>query len=97
MKEDNTSNSYTDPLHDDPPSARLSYRFDPFLLDLERGVLEGPSGVARLRPQAFRLLSVMVENAPRILSHDALLDAGIGASRREQRPPAAPRPEPTCC
>jgi DNA-binding winged helix-turn-helix (wHTH) protein/tetratricopeptide (TPR) repeat protein/TolB-like protein len=50
------------------------YRFGSFTLDLNRGSLRGPGGEIKLRHQAFRLLVVLVEKAPNILSHDQLLD-----------------------
>ncbi|MEM7356727.1 MAG: winged helix-turn-helix domain-containing protein, partial [Acidobacteriota bacterium] len=40
------------------------------------GTLLGPAGEVRLRPQTFSLLEVLVENAPRILSSDDLIDQG---------------------
>jgi DNA-binding winged helix-turn-helix (wHTH) protein len=43
-------------------------------LDLDRGSLHGPEGESKLRRQAFKLLRVLVEEAPNILSHDQLLD-----------------------
>jgi DNA-binding winged helix-turn-helix (wHTH) protein/tetratricopeptide (TPR) repeat protein/TolB-like protein len=52
----------------------MKHRFGEFVLDLEAGRLLGPNGEIRLRPQPFRLLQVLVENAPRILSQDELLD-----------------------
>ncbi|HYG65461.1 MAG TPA: tetratricopeptide repeat protein [Thermoanaerobaculia bacterium] len=52
----------------------MKYRFGEFVLDLEAGRLLGPDGEVRLRPQPFRLLQVLVENAPRILSQEELLD-----------------------
>lgn len=52
--------------------------FAGFLLDREAGLLLGPDGEVRLRPQAFRLLDVLVESAPGILSQDELLDRAWG-------------------
>ncbi len=52
----------------------MVYRFGSFTLDLDRGALQGPDGEIKLRRQAFRLLVVLVEEAPNILSHDQLLD-----------------------
>ncbi len=52
----------------------MIYRFGSFTLDLDRGSLQGPGGDLKLRHQAFRLLVVLVEKAPNILSHDQLLD-----------------------
>jgi len=52
----------------------MRYRFGELVLDLEASRLDGPAGEIRLRPQAFRLLEVLVESAPRILSQEDLLD-----------------------
>jgi DNA-binding winged helix-turn-helix (wHTH) protein/tetratricopeptide (TPR) repeat protein len=52
----------------------MKHRFGDYVLDLEASRLVGPDGEVRLRPQAFRLLEVLVESAPRILSHEELLD-----------------------
>ena len=52
----------------------MRYRFGELVLYLEASRLEGPAGEIRLRPQAFRLLEVLVESAPRILSQEDLLD-----------------------
>ncbi len=58
------------------PAERVA--FSGFLLDRESGQLQGPGGEVRLRPQAFRLLEVLVESAPGILSQDELLDRAWG-------------------
>lgn len=52
----------------------MKYRFGEFTLDLEASRLLGPEGEIRLRPQAFRMLEVLVESAPKILSQEELLD-----------------------
>ncbi len=52
--------------------------FSGFVLDRECGQLQGPGGEVRLRPQAFRLLEVLVESAPGVLSQDELLDRAWG-------------------
>lgn len=52
----------------------MKHRFGELVLDLEAGRLLGPDGEVRLRPQAFKLLVVLVEDAPRLLSHEELLD-----------------------
>ncbi|MEA2559776.1 MAG: eukaryotic-like serine/threonine-protein kinase [Acidobacteriota bacterium] len=52
--------------------------FSGFVLDRKSGQLQGPDGEVRLRPQAFRLLEVLVEGAPGILSQDELLDRAWG-------------------
>lgn len=48
------------------------------MLDRESGRLLGQDGEIKLRAQAFRLLEVLVEEAPRILSQDELLDRAWG-------------------
>ena len=52
----------------------MKVRFSGFTLDSEAGRLEGPDGEVRLRPQAFRMLEVLVAGAPKILSQEELLD-----------------------
>lgn len=52
----------------------MKYQFGEFTLDLEASRLLGPDGEIRLRPQAFRMLEVLTESAPRILSQEDLLD-----------------------
>ncbi|HYU32087.1 MAG TPA: tetratricopeptide repeat protein [Thermoanaerobaculia bacterium] len=52
----------------------MRYRFGEHTLDLEASRLLGPEGEIRLRPQAFRMLEVLAESAPKILSQEALLD-----------------------
>jgi len=49
-------------------------RLGDFVLDQQMGTLTGPEGELHLRPQTFRLLLVLVEEAPRILSSDEILD-----------------------
>ena len=52
------------------------YRFDRFILDPARGVLlsvEG--GEIALRPKAFTLLRLLVENAGRLLARDTIMQA----------------------
>ncbi len=52
----------------------MKLHFGDFVLDREAGSLTGPEGEVRLRPQAFRMLEVLAEQAPKILSQDQLLD-----------------------
>jgi eukaryotic-like serine/threonine-protein kinase len=52
----------------------VKFRFGDFVLDQETGRLLGPAGEVRLRPQAFRMLEVLAEQAPKILSQEELLD-----------------------
>ena len=56
------------------------YRFEPFQFDPEAGQLHGPHGEIRLRPQAFHVLRELLEQHPRVLSHDELLDRVWGAA-----------------
>jgi DNA-binding winged helix-turn-helix (wHTH) protein len=54
----------------------MAYRFGSFVLDLERGALLGPRGEElRLRPKSFELLTFMIENAGRLLSQEAIMEA----------------------
>ena len=48
--------------------------FGEWILDREAGRLLGPAGEVRLRPHAFRMLEVLAEQAPKILSQEELLD-----------------------
>ncbi len=70
------------PQQEDPtvPDQRTEqiYELGPFQLDLLRGLLVGPDGELHLRPQAYRLLALLVEQAPRILPRDEILDAVWG-------------------
>ncbi len=52
----------------------MKYQFRELILDLGAGRLLGPDGEVRLRPQAFRLLQVLAESAPKVLSQEELLD-----------------------
>ncbi len=52
----------------------MKVRFLEFTLDAEAGRLSGPEGEVRLRPQAYRMLEVPAESAPKILSQEELLD-----------------------
>ena len=55
---------------------RMVYRFDCFTLDLTRGALLGVEGAELpLRPKAFALLRLLVENAGRLLDRDAIMAA----------------------
>jgi DNA-binding winged helix-turn-helix (wHTH) protein len=55
---------------------RAAYRFGTFTLDLDRGMLLADDGTDRvLRPKSFALLRLLVENAGRLLSQEAILDA----------------------
>jgi adenylate cyclase len=52
----------------------IGYRFGPFILDLEWGGLLAPGGKELpLRPKSFALLRLLVENAGRLLSQDAIM------------------------
>ncbi len=48
--------------------------FGEWILDQEAGWLLGPAGEVRLRPHAYRMLEVLAEQAPKILSQEELLD-----------------------
>jgi DNA-binding winged helix-turn-helix (wHTH) protein len=62
----------TPPRH----APRAAYRFGSFTLDLDRGLLLAGDGTERvLRPKSFALLRLLVENAGRLLSQAAILDA----------------------
>lgn len=52
----------------------MAYRFGHFQLDPRTGTLSGPHGTIPLRRQAFRLAEVLLEHAPELLEHNALLD-----------------------
>lgn len=52
----------------------MRYRFADHVLDLRRGTLEGPAGAIHLRPQAFKLLELLISRAPEIVPHEELLD-----------------------
>jgi DNA-binding winged helix-turn-helix (wHTH) protein len=56
-----------------PPAA---YRFDRFTLDLARGALLADGGAeVPLRPKAFALLRLLIENPGRLLDRDAIIAA----------------------
>ncbi len=52
----------------------MKYRFEAFELDDQRGLLIGPGGDVSLRPQIFRLLTLLLEEAPAVVSQDRLID-----------------------
>ncbi len=52
----------------------MSFRFGPYCLDPHTGDLTGPEGPIPLRRQAFRLLEVLLDNAPALMDRDTLLD-----------------------
>ena len=52
----------------------MRYRFGPFELHRDHGRLLGPGGEIRLRAQAYRVLEVLVVEAPRIVGGDELVD-----------------------
>lgn len=56
----------------------MRYRFGDFTLDTRTGNLAGPDGPLVLRRQTFRLLQVLLENAPDLLNRNRLLDAAWG-------------------
>src|SRR5215213_10934075 len=53
-----------------------AYRFDRFVLDLNRGALVTADGAElALRPKSYALLRLFVENAGRLLDRDAIMAA----------------------
>jgi adenylate cyclase len=53
---------------------RAIYRFDRFMLDLDRGLLLGDDGEElALRPKAFAMFRHFVENADRLIDRDELM------------------------
>ena len=52
----------------------MRYRFETFELDDQKGLLIGPGGNVSLRPQVFRLLALLLEEAPAVVSQDRLID-----------------------
>lgn len=56
----------------------MRYRFDACLLDTDTGELIRDGSPVALRRQAFRLLQVLVERAPALVSRDELLDSVWG-------------------
>jgi len=54
----------------------IAYQFGSFALDLERGALLAANGKEMpLRPKSFALLQLLVENAGRLLSQEAIMEA----------------------
>ncbi|MGB0132803.1 winged helix-turn-helix domain-containing protein [Dokdonella sp.] len=58
----------------------MRYQFGEFVLDAETGELLRSGEVVALRRQTFRLLQLLVERAPALLSRDTLLDEIWGRS-----------------
>jgi len=56
----------------------LKIEFDHFRLDLEQKQVIGPDGLVAMRPLTFSVLCYLVEQAPRVVSRDELLDAVWG-------------------
>lgn len=52
----------------------MPYRFEAFEFDGKLGRLIGPAGEIHLRPQTFRVLATLIEEAPRIVSGDELVE-----------------------
>lgn len=67
----------------------MRYEFGEFTLDTSTGRLNGPRGEQILRRQAWRLLVELLECAPAMISHDALLDRVWG--RQALSPNALPQ------
>ncbi|BDG73300.1 winged helix-turn-helix domain-containing tetratricopeptide repeat protein [Roseomonas fluvialis] len=55
-----------------PPGNTLRFRFDRFVLDLERGSLVDDSAEVMLRPKAFAVLRHLVTHSHRLVSKDEL-------------------------
>lgn len=56
----------------------MIYRFGDFELDPRLGILRGPDGDRALRKQTCSLLEVLLNHAPEVQDHNALLDAAWG-------------------
>ena len=56
-------------------SSESGYRFGPFTLDLAGGRLTQDGREVKLRPKAFEVLKLLVENSGRLVPKDELLDA----------------------
>ena len=56
-------------------AAPTAYRFDRFILDLQRGVLLADDAERVLRPKSFALLRFFVENAGRLMDRDEIMRA----------------------
>lgn len=52
----------------------MRYRLGEFELDTDRERLSGPAGALVLRPQAYRLLLLLVQRAPALVARDELMD-----------------------
>ena len=52
----------------------MRYRFGDFELDVGAAQLTGPNGPVALRPMTLKLLQCLVEAAPDVVTHEALLD-----------------------
>ena len=52
-----------------------AYRFDRFVLDLQRGVLLADGVECELRPKSFALLRLFIENAGRLIDRDEIMRA----------------------
>ena len=58
--------------------SRSVYRFAQFELDPVRESLHGPEGLVPLRDHALRVLKLLIERAPGIVSRDEILDGVWG-------------------
>lgn len=52
----------------------MQFRFDRFVLDVQTGTLTSEGESIPLRPRAFDLLRVLLEQAPSLVVHDRILD-----------------------
>ena len=58
----------------------MKVRFGKFELDSGKGTVTGPDGPIDLRPQTFRLLTVLIEHAPDLVDRDTVIDEVWGHS-----------------
>ncbi|MGY6553160.1 MAG: tetratricopeptide repeat protein [Wenzhouxiangella sp.] len=56
----------------------MKIRFEGYELDTDQKAVTGPDGPIPLRPQTFAVLCHLIEQAPAVVSRDALLDAVWG-------------------
>jgi DNA-binding winged helix-turn-helix (wHTH) protein/tetratricopeptide (TPR) repeat protein len=56
----------------------MNIRFGDYQLDRGRGLVTGPDGPVNLRPQTFRLLTVLLEHAPDLVDRETVIDLAWG-------------------
>ena len=52
----------------------MLFKFDKFLIDMDRRELRGSAGVIHVEPQVFDLLLLFVQNTDRVITKDELID-----------------------